>query len=344
MSLSRRSTTTFLVLLLLAAALGLPEEARAARYASIVIDAKNGDILHASRADKYRYPASLTKMMTLYMLFEALDQGRFTPDTPLRVSRNAARASPSKLGLRKGQTIKVKHAILSLVTKSANDVAVVVAEAIAGTERKFARKMTLKARKIGMRRTVFRNASGLPNRKQISTARDLATLGRRLLLDFPRYYHHFSTRNFRYGKRVFRNHNRMLGHYRGLDGIKTGYIRASGYNLVSSAKRGDVRLIGVVMGGRSSYSRNHHMAKLLDRSFTLASRKSSVLPLPRPRPARKAKLNRQAVVKAAAVSQLPVPRPLVGTRRVGVNNIPPVPAPLPTPKRLLSLGISTLRR
>ncbi len=242
-----------------------------AKYASIVIDSQSGRALHAVNADTLNYPASLTKMMTLYLLFEALKQGRLTLDSDLKVSARATRQPASRLGLRKGRTITVKQAILAIVTKSANDVATVIAESLARNERNFALLMTARARQIGMRRTTFRNASGLHHRGQLSTARDMSTLARRLLLDFPHYYQFFSTMDFTYGGVRHRNHNKLLTTYQGADGIKTGYIRASGYNLAASAQRNGRRLIGVVFGGRSPKARNRHMAKLLSKGFRLSA-------------------------------------------------------------------------
>ncbi|MEO3430780.1 D-alanyl-D-alanine carboxypeptidase family protein [Pelagibius sp. CAU 1746] len=244
-----------------------PSEA-AARYASIVVDADTGQVLHAVNADTRNYPASLTKMMTLYMVFEALENGSLKLDQRLPVSKRASGMPPSKLGLKRGQTISVEDAILALTTKSANDVAVVVAEALAGKETTFAKNMTERARKIGMSRTTFRNASGLPNRGQKSTARDMVRLAKALMDDFPQYYHYFSTRHFTYNGRTYRNHNKLLKNYSGTDGIKTGYTRASGFNLVSSVERDGRRVIAVVFGGKTSRSRDRHMVKLLDRGFT----------------------------------------------------------------------------
>lgn len=241
-----------------------------ARYASIVIDSESGKVLHQLNADTRNYPASLTKMMTLYLAFEALDQGNITLDQDLPISRRAAGMPPSKLGLKAGQTITVEDAILALVTKSANDAAVVVAEALGTKETRFARMMTKKARALGMKRTSFRNASGLPNRHQLSTARDMATLARALIRDFPQYYDYFSTTDFRYDGRVYRNHNTLLSKYNGADGLKTGYIRASGFNLAASAVRNNRRLIAVVFGGRSPRSRDRHVASLLDKGFAKA--------------------------------------------------------------------------
>ena len=240
-----------------------------AKFASLVIDAETGKILHAVNADTRNYPASLTKMMTLYKIFERIEQGRWSLATKIKISRRAARQPASKLGLRRGQTITARQAILALITKSANDVATAVAEAIAGSERDFALQMTATARKLGMRRTTFRNASGLPHRGQMSTARDMGRLALALLRDYPQYYHYFKRQRFAYGGASHRNHNKLLGKYTGADGFKTGYIRASGFNLVASAKRDGRRIIGVIFGGRSSKMRNRLMVKLLDKGFRL---------------------------------------------------------------------------
>ncbi len=243
------------------------EEAQA-RYASIVIDAETGEVLRSRSADVRRYPASLTKMMTLYLLFEAIEDGKLSLDSKLKVSKRAAGQSPSKLGLRAGSTIRAEDAIKSLIVKSANDIAVVVAEALGGTEIEFARIMTRKAQELGMSRTTFRNASGLPNRKQRSTARDMSRLAQALMRDFPERYHYFDDQRFSYKGRVHRTPNKLLARYRGMDGIKTGYIRASGFNLVASAERDGRRVIAVVFGGKTPNSRNAHMANLLDLGFT----------------------------------------------------------------------------
>lgn len=244
-------------------------------YAGIVIDANTDRVIYARSADKRRYPASLTKMMTLYVLFEDMRAGRFSYSSKLKVSRHAAGQPPSKLGLKPGQTIRVRDAIRALVTKSANDVAVVVAENISGSEWKFARRMTKTARRIGMKRTTFRNASGLPHKKQVTTARDMARLGIRLQRDFPKFYKHFATRKFKFRGRTYGNHNRLLGRMKGIDGIKTGYTRASGYNLTSSIRRGKRHLVGVVLGGRTGKSRNAQMRKILSQSMRKASKRRS---------------------------------------------------------------------
>lgn len=246
------------------------QEAASSRYASIVIDVNRGVVLHAVNPDKRRYPASLTKIMTLYMVFEALKQGKLTLDQRLNVSRRAAGMAPSNLKLTAGSTITLETAIYALVTKSANDAAVIVAEALGKTESKFAILMTKKARALGMEKTTYRNASGLPNRRQKSTARDMATLARHLINDFPRQYRYFSTSKYIFRGKTLKNHNNLLRTYRGADGVKTGYIRASGFNLVASAERDGRRLIGVVFGGRNPKSRDREMALLLDKGFAKA--------------------------------------------------------------------------
>ena len=249
------------------AALAFQPGQASAKYASLVIDAATGEVLHAVNADTRNYPASLTKMMTIYKIFEAVDSGRWSMNTRLRMSRRAARQPASKLGLPAGKTISVRDAILALSVKSANDIATAVGENYSGSERKFALDMTATARRLGMDRTTFRNASGLPNRGQLSTARDMAKLARALLRDFPKYYHFFSRTRFDFQGKSYRTHNKLLLRYEGADGFKTGYIRASGFNLVTSAKRDGRRLIGVVFGANSSSKRNRLMAKFLDRGF-----------------------------------------------------------------------------
>ncbi|WP_090333248.1 D-alanyl-D-alanine carboxypeptidase family protein [Nitrosomonas sp. Nm51] len=237
------------------------------RYASIVINADTGTVLHESNADASRYPASLTKMMTLYMLFEAMRLGKMTLDTRMPVSAHAASMPQTNIGLRAGEMLHVRDAIPALIVRSANDAAAVVAEALGKTETNFGRMMTDKAREMRMHSTTFRNASGLPNRTQKTTARDMAILSVRLMKDFPQYYHYFSTQSFHYKGTTYNSHNRMVRTTRGVDGLKTGFIRASGFNVATSAKRGERRLIAVVMGGKTASSRDQHTAKLLDRSF-----------------------------------------------------------------------------
>ena len=261
----------FIILSLLSCVImAWPQYAMAAKYASIVINADNGRVMYARNADAMRYPASLTKIMTLYLLFEEIKSGRMDMDSRIGVSKLAASRSPSKLYLKPGQSISVEQAIYALVTKSANDVATAVSEAISGTEHNFAKRMTRKARALGMRKTIFKNASGLPHNQQKTTARDMARLAVAMRRDFPRLYRYFSTQSFNWKGRKFGNHNKLLAHYSGTDGIKTGYINASGFNLVASVKRHGVRLIGVVFGGKTSRSRDAHMMKIMDAQFKRA--------------------------------------------------------------------------
>ncbi len=237
------------------------------KYSAIVVDFKTGKILYKKNENDRRYPASLTKIMTLYMVFEALDKGSLHLNQPLRVSHKATRKEPSKLGLKAGSYITVENAILSLVTKSANDMATVLAEAVGGSEDNFCKMMTERAKSLGMKNTAFYNPSGLPHPKQRTTAYDMAKLSMSLLKHYPNYYQYFNTRHFQYNGRHHRNHNRLLSKYRGLDGIKTGYIRDSGFNLVASAKRKGKRIVAVVMGGKTALSRDQHMMRLLDSTF-----------------------------------------------------------------------------
>jgi D-alanyl-D-alanine carboxypeptidase len=245
-------------------------------FSSIIVDGNSGATLSANNPDASRHPASLTKIMTLYLLFERLDAGKMKLDTEMEVSTYASQQAPTKLGLRPGQTIRVEDAIKGLVTRSANDAAVVIAEAIAGDEGDFARQMTRKARALGMTRTVYRNASGLPDDNQVTTARDQSMLGRAIQDRFPRYYRYFSTVAFNYRGHSIRNHNRLLGNVEGVDGIKTGYTRASGFNLVTSMRRGNRHLVGVVMGGRSGGSRDAAMRSLLAENLEKAATKRTV--------------------------------------------------------------------
>jgi D-alanyl-D-alanine carboxypeptidase len=233
------------------------------RYSDIVVDGNSGAILHASNPDALRHPASLTKIMTLYLLFEQLEAGKLKLDSSLEVSEHAAIQSPTKLGLRNGSTIRVEDAIKGIVTRSANDAAVVVAENIAGDEETFARLMTRKAQALGMAHTVYRNASGLPADEQVTTARDQALLGRTIQERFPRYYKYFSTRVFEYHGEAIGNHNHLLGSLEGVDGIKTGYISASGFNIVTSVHRDNRYLVAVVFGGSSAGSRDERMRELI---------------------------------------------------------------------------------
>ncbi|TPQ37183.1 peptidase M15 [Bradyrhizobium guangdongense] len=246
------------------------------KFASIIVDGNSGATLQATSPDAIRHPASLTKIMTLYLLFERLEAGKMKLDTEMPVSKHAAEQDPTKLNLRVGQTIRVEDAIKGLVTRSANDAAVVIAEAIAGDEDDFAAMMTRKARALGMSKTVYRNANGLPNDEQVTTARDQATLGRAIQDRFPRYYRYFATATFNWRGQSIRNHNHLLGNVEGVDGIKTGYTRASGFNLVSSIRRGNRHLVGVVLGGRSGGSRDAIMRNLLAENLDKAATSRTV--------------------------------------------------------------------
>jgi D-alanyl-D-alanine carboxypeptidase len=237
------------------------------RYSSIVVDATTGGVLEAANPDSLRHPASLAKLMTLYMVFEALRDRRITTDQLVPVSLHAASMEPSKLGLVPGTRLTVDEAILGLVTKSANDAAAALGELLGGSEDRFAQMMTLRARALGMAHTTFTNASGLPDPDQWTTARDLAILARRIITDFPGFYPYFSAHSFTFQRRVIFNHDRMLESYPGADGMKTGYTAASGHNLVTSAVHTGVRLIGVVLGAASNPERDAHMAVLLDQGF-----------------------------------------------------------------------------
>ena len=258
--------------LLLVVALAMPTEAaKGGKYAAIVIDANSGKTLFSANADARRFPASLTKMMTLYLVFEGMAAGKFKKTTPVRFSAHASSMPPTKLGVKAGGSVPMETIIYALVTKSANDAAAAVAEYIGGSEENFARMMTAKARRLGMNGTVFRNASGLPNSAQHTTARDMATLGIALREHFPQYYAYFSTRSFTYGRQRMGNHNKLLGRVKGVDGIKTGYTRASGFNLVSSVKVDGRKVVAVVMGGASGGARDRHMAELLRQYMPKAS-------------------------------------------------------------------------
>ncbi len=257
----------FALTALVITAVSITVPASAEKYASIVIDMQTNTVLHARHADEARYPASLTKAMTLYMLFDALKSGEVKLHERMRVSRMAAAQPPSSLRLKMGSTITVKQAIYALVTKSANDVAVVVAERLGGTESRFATLMTVKARSMGMTNTTFRNASGLPDARQLSTARDMAVLAERLLEDHADYYGYFSNTKFTWGRASYKNHNRLIGRVEGVDGIKTGYTRASGFNLMTSAKRRGRRVIAIMYGGSTARSRDQHVTELIEAAY-----------------------------------------------------------------------------
>ena len=246
-------------------------ESYSPQFASIIVDANSGATLASNSPDGVRHPASLTKIMTLYLLFERLESGKITLDTEMPVSEHASEQDPTKLDLRPGQTIRVEDAIKGIVTKSANDAAVVIAEAIGGDESDFAKMMTRKARALGMTRTTYVNASGLPADEQLTTARDQATLGRAIQDRFPRYYRYFATEAFNFRGRTVHGHNHLLGSVEGVDGIKTGYTRASGFNLVTNLRRGNRHLVGVVLGGRSGGSRDAIMRSLLAENLEKAT-------------------------------------------------------------------------
>jgi D-alanyl-D-alanine carboxypeptidase len=240
------------------------------QFSALTVDARTGAILYQNDPDGLRHPASLTKMMTLYVLFQDLKSGRIKRSTQLRISARSANMAPSKLGLKPGSTISVDDAIKALVTKSANDVASAIGENLGGTESNFAARMTRVAHTIGMSRSTFYNASGLPNPGQYTTARDMATLGLRLMRDYPQYYPYFRIQAFNFRGQTIRSHNRLVGHFEGTDGIKTGYVAASGFNLVTSTRRGDKRLVGVVLGARSANARNSYMMVMLQKMFAHA--------------------------------------------------------------------------
>ena len=271
-----RCVTVFLLSVIMITGFSAPAHANS-KYAAFVMHAESGDILFDRYSTGRRYPASLTKMMTLYLLFDELEAGNLTLESKLKVSSRAAGQPPSKLGVTTGSTISVEDAIKALVVKSANDVAVVVAEEIGGSEWRFAQKMTEKARSLGMRSTTFRNASGLPNSKQVTTARDMATLAQRLIQDHPTYFPYFSTQTFTWNSRTYRGHNAVVRTFDGADGMKTGYTRRSGFNLATTAVRDNNRLIGIVLGGRSGATRDRHMRDILTNAFAEIKNKPQLI-------------------------------------------------------------------
>jgi D-alanyl-D-alanine carboxypeptidase len=295
-----------------------PAAADEPRAASLVVDANSGAVLHSKAADEPVYPASLTKMMTLYMTFELIELGRLDYSTKIKMTEEGAAAAPSKLDLDAGQELTVLDAIKALVTKSANDVAIALAMHIGGTEANFARLMTKKARDIGMSKTTFRNASGLPDPEQTTTARDMVTLGLRLQDDFPQHYRLFSTRSFTFAGKTYRSHNSLLMRYQGTDGIKTGYTRASGFNLVSSVRRDGKHLVAAVFGGDTARERNARMQSLLNAAFPRATTKVTRKPAlvaRAPQPVRAKAPPRVAeaaprVAEPAVVEPAPQPQPV----------------------------------
>lgn len=284
------------------------------QYAAIVVDANTGDILHSANPDSLRHPASLTKIMTLYLLFERLEAGKVKLDTLLEVSAHAASQAPSKLGLRPGQSISVEDAIKALVTKSANDIAVVVAEALASSEDEFAKQMTRKARALRMTKTIYKNASGLPDDDMVTTARDQALLGLAIQERFPRYYQYFSTRKFTFRGRNMGNHNRLLGRVDGVDGIKTGYTRASGFNLVTSVRRGGRHIIATVLGGKTAGQRDARMRELIEARIVEASTRKTA-----PKPAEVAAAPETAKPVRVAAASVPIPEPKPDNATMGAR-------------------------
>jgi D-alanyl-D-alanine carboxypeptidase len=286
------------------------------KNAVLIVDANTGQTIYQSSADELRHPASLAKMMTLYIVFEQIEQGRLSYQTKVKASANAAAAAPSKLELDEGDEIALIDAIKALITKSANDVAVAVAEHIGGTETNFARLMTQKATQLGMKSTLFRNASGLPNDEQVTTARDMATLALRLQDDFPKHYPLFATRTFEFNGDTYKNHNSLLANYEGTDGLKTGYTQASGFNLVASVRRGQKHVIGVVFGGASAATRDRTMRTFLNVGLVRASHVKTRVPAPglvaaRPKPAPERKVadvpSPQRVVRPAQAAKPATP-------------------------------------
>lgn len=335
-----RSFARVFVALAVAATLVSANSAWAAtsKYAAIVVDVNSGKTMFSASADAPRYPASLTKMMTIYLLFEGLKTGKFSKHTPMPVSQHAASQAPSKLGLKPGQQITVENAILALVTKSANDAAATSGEFMGGSEERFARIMTAKARRLGMSRTTFRNASGLPDPRQMTTARDMATLGIALRAHFPEYYAYFSTRSFTYGRSRMGNHNKLLGRVDGVDGIKTGYTRASGFNLVTSVRSGNRQLVAVVMGGASGRARDQHMAGLVKKYTPKASSVSTTTLMarllgkkapPLPAPVVEDAVAEVEVAAAPEIIETPAKVPTPVAKRVEATEELAYAAPLP---------------
>lgn len=306
-----------------------PAQAAEPRAASMVVDANTGAVLHNKAGDETVYPASLTKMMTLYMTFELIELGRLNYDSRIKMTAEGAAAAPSKLDLEPGEELTVLQAIKALITKSANDVAIALAQHIGGTEANFARLMTRKARELSMPNTTFRNASGLPDPEQTTTARDMVTLGLRLQDDFPRHYRLFSTRTFSFRGKTYRNHNALLARYKGTDGIKTGYTRASGFNLVSSVRRDGKHVVAAVFGGDTARERNGKMQSLLSRTL--------------------AKASRQVTRRPALVARAPQPVRASPPRMVAETTTPPEappPAPAAPPsarERETSIAVAKVR-
>lgn len=330
-TLGHKSRFGLLVILLFVTLFGISIRADAAPYAAMVIDARSGEVLHSRNADTRLHPASLTKMMTLYVVFDAVRRGEVTMDSKFRISKHAASEPPSKLGLQAGQTIALRYLVRAAAVKSANDAATALAEGISGSEAAFARRMNRTAKALGMTRTTFKNAHGLTESGHLSTARDMTTLGRRLFYDYPQYYNLFSRRSTHAGiKEVANTNRRLLGAYKGADGIKTGYTRAAGFNLVASAERGNERVIATVFGGRSSATRNAKVAELLDLGFKRAPSRVAVRkPAP---PVFTAVEPTKAAPKGAAGKTIRVLRAVKKSPR-------PIPRPGPKPAEPLLLAM-----
>jgi len=307
-------------------------------FSSIIVDGNSGATLAATNPDAIRHPASLAKMMTLYLLFQRLDSGKMKLDTEMPVSEHASDQDPTKLDLRPGQTIRVEDAIKGLVTRSANDAAVVIGEAIGGSEDNFAKMMTRTAHELGMSHTVYRNASGLPDDEQVTTARDQSILGRALQDRFPRYYRYFSTTAFNFRGRTIRGHNHLLGSVEGVDGIKTGYTRASGFNLVTSMRRGNRHLVGVVMGGRSGSSRDATMRSLLAENLEKAATKRTVATI-NDRNASETSADVAEAEGASSPTPMAQPQGTVQVASADGAATPAVRSPPPAPQPL-SLGLA----
>lgn len=274
----------------------MSEQTTSKKWAAVVVDANEGKILYEKHADQQRHPASLTKMMTLYLLFDSLNRKKIGMNSSMTASKKAASQPQTNLSLKPGDRINVKQAIQALVVRSANDVAMVVAEHLGGSEQSFAKKMNQKARELGMTKTRFYNPHGLPNDNQVTSAVDMAKLSIALKRDFPQYYHYFKTASFTFNGKTYKSHNRVLGRYPGADGLKTGYIRASGFNLATSLKRGSTQLVGVIMGGTTSASRDQEMINMLDRTLIALTQQKE--------------RERNAPTKVAAATQTSTSKPI----------------------------------
>lgn len=314
----------FLVSLFVVATMATPSYASKRAYAAIVVDAKTGKTLYSRSADAERYPASVAKVMTLYVLFQELEAGNLKLSSRLKVSKHAAAAVPTKLGLRAGSTISVQDAIKSLVTLSANDIARVIAENISGSESKFAQRMTRTAKSLGMNSTTYRNASGLPDSRQITTVRDQSRLAIAVYQHFPKYYEYFQTTSFKYGGRTYGNHNRLLGK-NGVDGIKTGFIRAAGYNLMTAARKNNRHIVVIAFGFNTGASRNAKVATLVSTNLGKARRGSYYAQ------AKIAKPNANGTIFVAAVPVAPRPRPAFLSLPAPVIASAPLPPPVVNP-------------